>query len=178
MSPYSRYALTTQHKRPQCVLTHIMKVIQTLHIYGSVAITSQPCPCCKERSFVIDGVMSCCGVSPEAPQHQNFKIEVDKTLGKRKQPGRLEKRRLLEDQDNRCFYCEAEFGTFRVLNCKLRPVLIEWDHVVPFSYDGNNSEFVAACRECNRAKSGLHFASLYELRQHLQLKIHEKRTSS
>lgn len=63
---------------------------------------------------------------------------------------------ILVQQKNRCAYCNAEFGSFRVVNNQLEAVVIHWDHVIPFSYSLRNDWFVAACQRCNLKKSNRH----------------------
>lgn len=151
-----------------------MKNLRRLHVYGSTSIQSVKCSVCKGRSFVIEGHTSCCGDPVPESDPQEYRIEVDKTGAKRSIPNKSEQARILDSQDGACFYCFAQFGSYRTINKKLQLVRIQWDHIVPFSYNGNNAEFVAACSLCNSIKSNLQFSSLEEARTHIQLKVYEK----
>ena len=64
---------------------------------------------------------------------------------------------ILESQECRCAYC----------NVGLDEVEIEWDHFVPYAWAQSNSDsnFVAACKACNRAKSDVYLASEGDLSQ-------------
>ncbi len=63
---------------------------------------------------------------------------------KGKKPGLTLQARILIEQEGRCCYC----------NASLLDRLIHWDHIVPFSWTGLNSEnnFAAACVDCNKKK--------------------------
>lgn len=162
----------------QCTATHTMIPYRTLHIYGSTCLFSEYCDECHERAFVVDGRRTCCGGRAKGVGYLKFKVEVDKSNSKRRRPGQRIQVQLLHEQENRCFYCNAEFGTYRFINGELRPVLVAWDHTVPFCYDGNNLEFVASCGECNRHKGARMFFTLEETRKYLQKKLNEKNTTS
>src|SRR5438128_1813111 len=113
------------------------------HVYGQVLIQSIKCPWCKLRAFVIQGRMSCCKHPIGQMAAGGFVVEVDAMGFNRRRPNKSEQRRILGEQDNRCLYCGDEFGAWRTLNGKPSSVRICWDHWVPYSFDGNNKEFVA-----------------------------------
>lgn len=162
----------------QLILNGVVKTIRRLHIYGSTVIPSQKCPSCGDRAFVIDGRMSCCDVRVYGQVGDEFKIEVDKVGARRGYPPAWRQREILLEQANRCFYCGDEFGTYRTLSGKNRVVKLSWDHVVPFSFDGNNRDYVAACSVCNGIKNNLHFADIETAKAHCSLKIHEKKSTT
>lgn len=68
---------------------------------------------------------------------------------RRHKPSRGLQAALLHQQKNRCAYCGWEFGTIR----QGRVVDLQWDHVIPFVFNGKNEMFVASCGACNRRKS-------------------------
>ena len=164
----------------QSVVTLMPKPLRTAHIYGSTVIPSAYCPDCDQHSFLLakehrgPRCFSCCGKVAPTDFETRITVEVDGSVKKRQEPSRAEQRRILDKQRNRCLYCDAAFGAWRQIYGKPRRVLVAWDHVVPFSYDGNNDEFAAACSECNGAKHNLHFPTLDDARIHLQMKLHEK----
>lgn len=160
------------------VLTLMLKKRRTLHVYGHVILNSQYCNDCHQEAFVIQGRFACCGKRAKPEEEYRFKIEIDKVGARRKQPNRKAQQAMLLAQNNCCYYCGDEFGTYRRLCGTLKFVKIHWDHFVPFSYDGNNHSFVAACAECNMHKSALMFGDLEEARTYLKTKINEKKTAT
>ena len=116
-----------------------------LAFYGAVAIQRAFCPVCENWSLVVDGRTSCCGTRLETeemlPQHRETEARSE-----RRQPSKRDQALILAAQQNKCYYCEAEFDG--------EQTRVTWDHVVPFSYSGNNhrDNFVAACQFCNNKK--------------------------
>lgn len=114
--------------------------------YGAVAIQRAFCPICRNWTLVVDGRTSCCGTRLETqedlPQHRQTE-----TGGKRKRPTARDQSLILAAQEFKCYYCEAEFNE--------TDTQLTWDHVVPFSYSGDNrrDNFVAACQFCNSKKN-------------------------
>lgn len=155
-----------------------MKRLRTLHIYGSTRLESDYCPDCQAHAFILGGKFSCCGKQCESDKWKDLIVEVDTSNKKRQHPGAQERKIILEDQENKCFYCGDEFGQWRHINGTPKMVRLQWDHVVPFSYNGNNHEFVAACAECNIAKRALHFSDAEEAKTYLRLKMHERKSST
>jgi len=82
--------------------------------------------------------------------------------------------KILELQENRCLYCEYEFGE-KVMDVKKKREIvlrIEWDHVIPWAYtQSHNVDFAAACQICNRIKTSHVYDSIDDAR----LDIGEKR---
>lgn len=148
-----------------------------LHIYGHVVLESEWCPDCQQQAFIIAGVRTCCRHPATKRDYDGLKIEVDLVGKKRKRLSAFRKKCILDEQNNRCFYCEDEFNTWRTWEGKPRLVKLQWDHVVPFSYDGNSEEFVASCQECNQIKYAHHFADREAAKTYLKMKIYEKKTS-
>lgn len=160
------------------IATVMNKHIGTLHIYGRAFIQSQYCPKCKQDAFILDGRYSCCGKQAVIEEEYRYKIEVDKVGSRRRLPSKQARDEMLLAQNNCCYYCGDEFGSYRRLCGQERLVKIHWDHFVPFSYDGNNHEFVAACAECNQHKHAKMFGDLEQAREYLLLKINEKKTAT
>lgn len=103
-----------------------------------------------------------CGKSAKIPMAFRPKA-ITRVAGgtrKRKQPSSRRKMELLIEQDNRCAYCDCEFGSFVVYKRKVKQALCEFDHVIPRSHTESDSDdnFVAACSICNRLKSNLRFS--------------------
>lgn len=145
-----------------------------LHVYGKVAIASRICPNCGTESFVIGGKLICCDLNIESVPTGRVVVECA-SRGRRAKPSISNQKAILKLQDNRCLYCEAEFGSERAYKGRNERVNIHWDHFVPFSYTGTNTGFVAACSRCNLFKSSLHFPSLQDVKTHCQIKLHENK---
>ena len=114
--------------------------------YGAVAMQRAFCPICHNWTLVVDGRTSCCGTrletQEELPQHRETEARSGRRL-----PSHRDQALILSAQGNKCYYCEAEFDE--------TDNRVTWDHVVPFSYSGNNhrDNFVAACKFCNAKKT-------------------------
>lgn len=113
--------------------------------YGAVAMQRAFCPVCKNWTLVVDGRTSCCSTRLETqetlPQHREAEAR-----SKRKGLSQRDQQLVLDAQENKCYYCGATFDG--------EDTKITWDHVVPFSYSGNNhrDNIVAACQICNGVK--------------------------
>lgn len=83
---------------------------------------------------------------------------------KRKTPIKREQKRILDLQQNKCFYCGMTFGEWYICR-EAVPVVCVWDHFIPHSYGFNNSSdnFVASCVQCNAIKSNKIFPSVNDL---------------
>ena len=68
---------------------------------------------------------------------------------KGKKPNPTVQARILIEQEGRCSYC----------NASLLDQPVHWDHIVPFSWTGLNSQnnFAAACVNCNKKKWNIIF---------------------
>jgi endogenous inhibitor of DNA gyrase (YacG/DUF329 family) len=74
---------------------------------------------------------------------------------KRKQPTKKRQIFLLQNQENRCYWCGNLFGS-EFINKKYKAIILVpvWDHYVPFSFTlkSNDEQFVASCQLCNQFK--------------------------
>lgn len=112
----------------------------------------------------------CCG---EAVSTVPTDIErISEGARGRAQPGRAERRRILKEQDGRCAYCDKVFRASYLWRGRLHPVLLVWDHRIPYAYDQNNhaSNFVAACYRCNAWKADHLFETIEEVRAYVARK--------
>ena len=145
-----------------------------LGLYGAVKIERYYCPECKVKTFVIDGKMACCG--------EILKVKAEKTkrmslaLAKRKLPPLKIRQEMLEIFNYSCAYCDRRFGTSVVLAGKERKIVLNWDHVVPYSYIKDNREinYLPSCRVCNKFKGCIIFKSIEEVIVFVQAKWEEK----
>lgn len=145
-----------------------------LGLFGNVAIPRAYCKNCETRSFIIDGHFRCCDQSFEQ-EIKDYVIECEPEKRRRLPPATARKAKL-ESQEDRCFYCRREFGSYVVRDLKHKRLLIAWDHYVPYSYsqDNRESNFVAACQICNGMKSAKIFQTVEEAKVYLHLKWKEK----
>lgn len=81
--------------------------------------------------------------------------------GKRTRPSKPLQKAILEEQKNRCFYCQFEFGTIFRRHNKPFALKLNWDHFIPYSYSLANAtdNWVAACHICNGIKGCLVFST-------------------
>lgn len=139
-----------------------------LHVYGDVKILGDYCPQCKQHAFIMDSKFSCCGFPDAGGPVELIKQEIDLTGMKRHQLPRWKKNVILSSQRNRCFYCGYQFGSYRMYKNRLRLVVPQFDHVIPFELTCLDGDFVAACRECNAHKSNKVFDTFKQAQDYLQ----------
>lgn len=124
--------------------------------YGSVIMRRGMCSVCGDTCLICnDGTSSCCG-APATAKKKGCITKETSGIEKRKRPSKEIQDEILLKQNDRCYWCDRQFGEY-VLNPrgnikKLTPV---WDHYVPYDYTGScrNDQFVAACQRCNSHKS-------------------------
>lgn len=144
-------------------------------LYGNVGIERRYCDDCKRFAFVIDGRIQCCDERVESVLKKPRR-RISDVVTARNHPRAKDQKRILREQDWKCFWCDKEFGK-SVWRKNVRTVLkVNWDHLVPFSYCANNnsSNFVASCQICNNIKHSLIFNSVEECRVHIFNKRKEK----
>lgn len=145
-----------------------------MSLFGNVSLQRAFCKTCKDYSFIREGKFLCCGARfGDTPK--SF-VRVSEPAAKRKTPTTNEKRRILSEQDGRCFYCGVRLGSIRTRNGKSFMVKIHWDHKMPFAYSQNNhaGNFVAACHVCNGIKSSHIFSTVKEAQIELSSRRREK----
>ena len=73
-------------------------------------------------------------------------------------------------QDNKCLYCDKEFGTPYERNNKVRFTKVHYDHLIPYSYSQScdNKDFVASCNICNHIKYNLMFDTVEEVFRYVE----------
>jgi 5-methylcytosine-specific restriction endonuclease McrA len=149
-----------------------MKV--SMALYGNVSIERGYCKECEGNSFIKDGKFACCGALVDVVPGK-FERMSEPSF-QRKTPTKAEKSRILNEQENRCFYCGVQFDTYRYRNGLPFLVKINWDHKMPFSYSQNNktANFVAACHVCNGIKSNTLFQTVEEAQTHIAYKRKSK----
>lgn len=122
--------------------------------YGGVIIERGICIVCGDPCIICkDDTSSCCN----GPVKRFTKgIIIKETSGSlyRKRPKKELQKKILEEQNNKCYWCGREFGMYILsphgIVSILRPV---WDHYIPYIHSGCNDRFVASCSRCNFHKS-------------------------
>jgi 5-methylcytosine-specific restriction endonuclease McrA len=156
-------------------------------LFGTVALRRMFCGPCGCYSLIRnDGTFCCC----DKPLVGEVKFRGIKRVVEpeqvRRRPTPTERKQILEDQNHCCLYCERRLGSWVLRKNKQVRLRLHWDHMVPFSYQQNNSmsNFVAACHLCNMHKHSMIFSTLEEARIYLVAKqekefvSHAKETTS
>lgn len=123
-------------------------------LYGNIAIRREWCESCESWAFVRDGLLQCCD-QPVADQGAKFQAKrvVRPTRFQIQSPKR---KRIIESQGGRCFYCNVMFGkiAYNIKRNKYRVLTATIDHVIPVLWGGTNAEenLVGACCVCNGLK--------------------------
>lgn len=131
-----------------------------LALYGNIAIPRAYCSKCKIFALVRQEKLQCCdALFVEQPTRWK---QIVAPAEIRRLPPLNARKTQLERQENRCLYCEREFGTYVFRNVRAIRLRTTWDHVVPFAYSQNNNDtnFVAACQICNGIKADHVFQDL------------------
>ncbi len=144
-------------------------------VYGKVAIPRKFCEDCQTFAFVFDDIIQCCDKHIGGSKPRAVKRMSDIATG-RKGPGRNAAKKILEEQDGRCLYCERRIGSYMIRHHKMIRLRLNWDHMVPYVYslDSRPKNFAAACHVCNGIKSDKMFASVEEVKVYVQEKIKAK----
>lgn len=143
-------------------------------IYGAVKLLREYCSKCRGFSFINNGKLICCG-RRSLEENKRFKV-ISSPLGKRLRPSVSAQQRILKIQDNKCLYCEKEFGVAYQRNRKILLTRLHFDHLIPFSYSKTNPDFnfVAACNICNALKSNLFFDTVQEVFHYVEYQRRKK----
>ena len=136
-------------------------------LYGNVALERRYCADCCQTTLVVKGNRVCCG-QPSFSKPTRYKRMAEPEPRRRK-PSPKAQSACLGAQQNRCFYCDMEFGNVILRNGTPVLLRVEWDHYVPYSHtqDNNALNVVAACQVCNGLKSNLCFGTLDEAKSFL-----------
>jgi len=144
------------------------KIIQK-SIYGSVAILKAYCKKCEQTSFVVDGRYTCCGeLLVKIPEKERIKREVEGEI-RRSNISLKVKQEILEEQENKCIYCENILNElwWNKKKSKYIKLRIHYDHFVSWNYSRDNHKYniFASCHICNSIKSDKYFADLISARE-------------
>jgi len=136
-------------------------------IFGNVLAVRTYCDSCRRAALIVKGLLACCGKSVNRePVGQKRECEP---CQKRQRPPLKARLRQLAEQNNRCAYCDLEFGSMISRREISLVLVVNWDHCVPYAYGQNNSttNFVAACQVCNSIKRDMTFPSTDEARAYV-----------
>lgn len=134
------------------------------------------CPRCHEFALIIDNAYGCCGARFQNTPTDKMRIRrMSNAYGFRQKLQRHEQKKILDQQKDRCIYCEAQIPGYKwsPRTRSFIPRAIHWDHFSPFAFTGSNdaANFVASCDECNQIKSDKHFINVVAAREY----IHERK---
>lgn len=138
-------------------------------VYGKVALTRAYCVKCQCYAFVLDGKLACCNTPITKPETDIVKKMLQGSL-RRELLSPNEKRKLLEMQKHKCFYCDCDLNSSWYMGGRMkvpRKITIQYDHVVPWVFSNNDDldNFVAACNVCNMIKKDRIFPTIDKLRE-------------
>lgn len=136
-------------------------------LYGNVAIERRYCEDCLQMTLCTKGKRLCCGqTSRTSPQRYERMSEPE---GRRRNPPKWAQKDRLEKQQNRCFWCDVEFGSVVLRDGKPIQLRIAWDHYIPYSFSQDNDavNFVASCHICNGIKSDRCFGTVDEAKAYI-----------
>jgi hypothetical protein len=103
----------------------------------------------------------------EPPAWQRNVYAAGSGAVRRKKPSKKVQGRILLEQGHRCFYCGLKFESVVERCGRYAALVINWDHVVPHSYQARNKGFVAACQICNGIKGAMMFEMAEEARRYI-----------
>jgi hypothetical protein len=136
-------------------------------IYGAVKIKRGHCKKCKDYAFIIDKTFTCCNSSVDGKINK-YKRMSDAS-GIRRKPNVKIQMNILNNQRNKCKYCDIEFGELYFKSNKPFISRVHWDHLVPFSYLQENpyGNWIASCNICNSIKSNKVFETIQEVKDYV-----------
>ena len=141
---------------------------------GKVTLAKWICPSCGEENLTGYDSLVCqnrgCNLVFENAEFKRTRVIARR---ERRDPvSRVMARRIADQQEGRCFWCENEFGMYVMKQNVVRRLEIVVDHVLPwsFSLDQGKKNLVASCQICNGWKSSLIFDSEEDCRGFLKRK--------
>lgn len=134
-------------------------------LFGTIALQRAYCPWCEHTALVIDGKIACCGkpfiIDPLRSERESLSPLERQRVPKAKRDA------ILLEQGGRCIYCGLPFGCTIYRDDRTVVLRLNWEHIVPWSYDGNK-DVVAACHVCNGIKHDLFFRTIEEATVHIR----------
>lgn len=147
----------------------------TIAIYGNVPLQRAYCSECDSYAIVKNGILQCCGNPCDITPLKYERMSNPDAV--RKAPSKSAQDKILQDQEDCCFYCGVRFGSVRHRDGKPFLIRIHWDHKLPYAYSQNNSNgnFVASCHVCNQMKSDKIFQTVDEAQIYLKNKRNSRK---
>lgn len=143
-------------------------------MYGSTRMERGYCAKCKQYAIVIKNVLQCCDAEFVADGLAKKAKRMIEAYQKRQRPSRTAIQKMLQAQDNKCFYCEIPFGTAYMHPQQkiIRVLKVCCDHVIPYklTQDNRDINFVCACGTCNGIKLDLVFQTIQEAKDFINYK--------
>lgn len=162
------------YHRARMATNHGSLPTMPISLFGNVALLRSRCSNCRRTSILIPAegsgfLTSCCEVPARRPKAVRRESGCDHI---RKKPPLAFQKEQLALQEHCCFWCLKAFYSSVVVRRKRSLLVVEWDHMVPYSYNQNNAphNFVAACQFCNRWKSARIFRNTEEGRDFVERK--------
>ena len=137
--------------------------------YGDVQMERMYCEQCKEMCLVVKGRKQCCD-RPTKTRVSKACVEYITPPEKRRiSLSKKQKKAMIEDQGNRCFYCLREFGSAYLRNGVVKSLKVHFDHINPYvmTYNNQKENYVASCNVCNLLKSSKVFSTIEEIREYV-----------
>jgi len=139
--------------------------------YGDTVSYRHRCPRCGLHTLSGGTEFKCdCG-------YKSYNVVVKREIIETGKPRRRVcpadiKKRLIEDQDDKCFWCEREIGQPYYKSSKVRYLKRNYDHAVPYARSGRNTRdnWRLSCDVCNRWKASLVFDNEYDCSEYLKRK--------
>jgi hypothetical protein len=165
-----------------CIILDLMggKVVKVIRSsYGSTQLLKATCPNCGVTAFIIDSIIQCdCNYRIKRPPTKVIDKRETTTEVKRSLIPMTVKRTILENQGNRCIYCDNILDGF-VWNTKRNRYTknqIHFDHFLAWSYSGDNHDYniLASCHICNMYKSSKYFPTVKDAREYILKRRKEK----
>ncbi len=139
-------------------------------MFGGISMYRVFCRSCDGYTLVAKGEKKCCGGSVDRPDSY-FRRRESGEYQQRRYLSATAKREILDSQDNRCIYCEVQFGTYQFNRKKGVDVLARpaFDHFQPWAMVKSNAadNYVAACTSCNSTKSSKIFDNLEQAKLYI-----------
>lgn len=139
---------------------------------GNVILFRSVCPQCGEKCLAGTAQFECGGckmkwVEREIAHKKRVSLS---TCTPRHKPSFEGQRRILEEQNGKCYWCGRWFNSIVRRYSKVYHLKIHWDHKIPYVYNQNNADenFVAACNFYNCFKSDKIFPFDDDCRKYLK----------
>ena len=124
--------------------------------YGTIIMARGICSDCGSKCLIVKGnLSSCCHAKVKELEKGTLSKEAN-LIKRRSLLSKEVKAKILEIQNNKCYWCGKAFGDYIVSkNLKIQELKPYWDHYIPFAYTSSSEidQFVASCRLCNSWKA-------------------------